>query len=152
MKSIKMFKRRQSEFAYILLQHKYKRTHDISECYVQFHSEIFSAKPKEFIGCQTDHRWWDLGSPDGFMGRIWWPGDHILAALVTAKLASWWHSVFNTKILNLSEHCMGSHKNLKSLQIISHIPCLWHSTNCHCTLMAFILHISCFECLYIDCI
>ena len=50
--------------------------------YVQFHSEKFSAKPKEFIGCQTDHRWWDLGSPGGFMGRIWRPGDHISAALL----------------------------------------------------------------------
>ena len=69
----------------VLLRHKYKRTHDISESYVQFHSEIFSAKPKEFIGRQTDNRWWDLGSPDGFIGHIWWPGDHISAAL----LQSW---------------------------------------------------------------
>ena len=44
------------------------------ESYVQFHSEIFSAKHNEFIGCQTDHRWWDLGSPGGFMGHIWRPG------------------------------------------------------------------------------
>ena len=51
------------------------------ESYNQFHSEIFSAKPKEFIGRQTDHRWWDLGSPGGSMGRIWRPGDHISAAL-----------------------------------------------------------------------
>ena len=51
------------------------------ESYVQFHSEIFSAKPKEFIGRQTDHRWWDLVSPIGFMGHIWRPGDHISAAL-----------------------------------------------------------------------
>ena len=48
---------------------------------VQFDSKIFSAKPKEFIGRQTDHRWWDLGLPGGFMGRIWRPGDHISAAL-----------------------------------------------------------------------
>ena len=40
------------------------------ESYVQFHSEIFSAKPKEFMGRQMDHPWWDLGSPGGFMGRM----------------------------------------------------------------------------------
>ena len=67
----------------VLLRHKYKRTHDISESSVQFHLEIFSAKPEEPIGRQTDHRWWDLGSPSGFMGRIWRPGDHISTALCT---------------------------------------------------------------------
>ena len=51
------------------------------ESYVQIHSEIFPAKPQEFIGRQMDHWWWDLGSPGGFMGRIWQPGDHISAAL-----------------------------------------------------------------------
>ena len=59
------------------------------ESYVQFHSEIFSAKPKELIGRQTNHRWWDLCSPGGFMGRIWWPGDHISAALKYCKEI--WH-------------------------------------------------------------
>ena len=57
----------------VLLRHKYKRTHDISESYVQFHSKILTAKPKESIGRQTYHRWWDIGSPGGFMGRIWRP-------------------------------------------------------------------------------
>ena len=51
------------------------------ESYVQFHSEIFPAKPQEFIGRQTDRRWWELESPGGFMGRIWRPGDHVSAAL-----------------------------------------------------------------------
>ena len=41
----------------------------------------FSAIPKESIGRQTDHVWYDLGSPGGFMSRIWWPGDRISAAL-----------------------------------------------------------------------
>ena len=70
----------------VLLRRKYKWNHDISECYVQFHPEIFSAIPKEFIGRQTDHWWWDLGSPGGFMGRIWPPGDHISAALTRSYL------------------------------------------------------------------
>ena len=78
MKSIKMVKRRQSESAFYLGEST--NGHMISvNGYV--HSEIFSAKPKEFIGRQTDHRWWDLGSTGGFMGRIWRPGDHISAAL-----------------------------------------------------------------------
>ena len=47
--------------------------HRWNRLYAQFHSEIFSAKLKEFIGRQTDHRWWDLGSPGGFMGQIWRP-------------------------------------------------------------------------------
>ena len=47
-----------------------RKRHKLSVC---FHSEIFCAKPKEFIGHQTDHPWEDLGSPSGFMGRIWQP-------------------------------------------------------------------------------
>ena len=42
-----------------------------------------SAKPKESIGRQTIHPLLELGSPGGFMGRIWRPDDRILAALIT---------------------------------------------------------------------
>ena len=49
-------------------------------CPVSFQN-IF-CKTHEFIDCQMDHWWWDLGSSGGFMGRIWRPGDHISAALV----------------------------------------------------------------------
>ena len=59
------------------------------ESYIQFHSKIFSAKFKEFIGRQTDHRLWNLGAPSGFMGHTWRPGDDISAALLWVKLVGW---------------------------------------------------------------
>ena len=40
----------------------------------------------QFIGRQTDHPWWDLGSPVGFVGRIWRPGDRVSAALVMRNI------------------------------------------------------------------
>ena len=48
---------------------------------VRFHSEMFSAKSKGFIGRQMDHPCKNLVWPGGFMGRIWRPGDRISAAL-----------------------------------------------------------------------
>ena len=88
MKSIKMVKRRQSESEFYLgtSTNGHMICSASVESYVQFDTEIFSAKPKEFIGRQTDHRWWDLGSPGVFTGRIWWPGDPIAAALHTLQL------------------------------------------------------------------
>ena len=74
----------------VLFRHKYKWIRIISasvESYLLFHSKIFCAKPEEFVGRQMDYRGWDLGSPGGYMGRIWRPGNKISVALGLVSLS-----------------------------------------------------------------
>ena len=92
----------------------------------------FLQKPKEFIGRQTDHRWWDLGLPSGFMGRIWQPGDHISAALWLRQVGTYQECpsvILGKKAFDEFTHMMLIHFCVKCIKLQCELTYAWGHTN-----------------------